>query len=161
MSHRLVCYGLFVAWAAHDVEEVLTATWWSARTTPRLLAEGWPPAVVNSIGTTTPRFAVAAAVVGIAVLAAAVRGARTGGRSLFFQAAVLVFGWHGVVHVGQALLVRGYVPGLVTAILLVIPYAFVTRRHFHRPPVPTRTIIVVAVAAIVLTALAQALSRTL
>ncbi|GAA1592506.1 hypothetical protein [Actinoplanes couchii] len=46
MSHRLICSGLFVSWALHDLEEVLTASWWSARTTPRLLAEGWPPGLV-------------------------------------------------------------------------------------------------------------------
>lgn len=161
MSRRLVCSGLFVAWAVHDVEEVLTASAWSARTVPRLLAEGWPPALVDGIGTTTPRFAVAAALVGVAVLAAAVQGARTDGQSAFFRAAVLVFGWHGVVHIGQALLVRGYIPGLVTAVVLVVPYAILTWRHLRPDPVPTRTVAVVAVAAVLLTAAAQVVSRAL
>ncbi|MFC4064836.1 HXXEE domain-containing protein [Actinoplanes subglobosus] len=161
MSRRLVCSGLFVAWAVHDVEEVLTASAWSARTVPRLLAEGWPPALVDGIGTTTPRFALAAVVVGVAVLAAAVQGVRTDGHSAFFRAAVLVFGWHGVIHAGQALLVRGYVPGLVTAILLVIPYSILTWRHLRPDLVPTRTVVIVAVAAVALTVAAQTLSRVL
>ncbi|BEL12475.1 hypothetical protein Q0Z83_106660 [Actinoplanes sichuanensis] len=72
-----------------------------------------------------------------------------------------MFGWHGVVHVGQALLVRGYVPGLVTAVVLVVPYAILTRRHLRPAPVPTRTVVVVAVAAVALTVLAQVLSRRL
>ncbi|MEU8663786.1 HXXEE domain-containing protein [Actinoplanes philippinensis] len=159
MSRRLICLGLFLAWAVHDAEEVLTASWWSARVAPRLLAEGWPPAVVS--GTTTPRFAVAAAIVGTAVLAAAIQGARTDGHSTFYRAAVVVFGWHGAVHVGQSLLVRAYVPGLMTAVLLVIPYAIVTRRHLSPDPVPTRTIVAVAIAAIALTVLAQATSHLL
>ncbi|MEV4275481.1 HXXEE domain-containing protein [Actinoplanes xinjiangensis] len=159
MSRRLVCSGLFIVWAAHDVEEVLSASRWSAATVPRLLAEGWPPALVESLGTTTPRFAVAAAVVGIAVLAVTVRGVRTAGRSALFRAAVLVFGWHGAIHIGQALLMRGYIPGLVTATVLVIPYSILTLRYLRPAPIPTRTVALVALAALTLTVLAQALSR--
>ncbi len=118
---RVVCWGLFTAWVVHDTEEVVTATCWSRRTAPRLQAEGWPGWLVDSATTTTGRFAVAAAVVGVVVLVVAWRGARTGGRSPMFQAAVLVFGWHGLVHMGQAVLLRGYVPGLVGAVLVVIP----------------------------------------
>lgn len=98
---RVVCWGLFIAWAVHDTEEVFTATWWSRRTLPRLRSDGWPSWVVDSATTTTARFAVAAAVVGVAVLLVARHGAQTRGRSPIFQAAVLVFGWHGLVHAGR------------------------------------------------------------
>jgi hypothetical protein len=159
MSRPLVCSGLFVAWAVHDVEEALSVSRWSAATVPRLLAQGWPPALVESLGTTTPRFAVAAAVVGIAVLAATVRVVLTAGHSTFFRAAVLVFGWHGLIRIGQSLLVRGYVQGLVTATVLVIPYSIITLRHLRPAPIPASTVAVVALAALTLTALAQALSH--
>jgi hypothetical protein len=150
VSRRLLCLGLFAAWALHDAEEVLTASWWSARVDldPRLES-------------TTPQFALAAAVVGVAVLAAAVRGARTGGRSVFFRAALLVFGWHGVVHIGQALLLRDYVPGLVTAVVLVIPYSIWAWRRLHADPVPGKIIAGTAAAAVVLTAAAQGLAKLL
>ncbi|MBW6438477.1 HXXEE domain-containing protein [Actinoplanes hulinensis] len=161
MSRRTVCLGLFAVWAVHDVEEVLTATWWSGRTTPRLLADGWPSALVESIGSTTPRFALAAAVVGVVVLSAAIRGARTGGRSPFFRAALLVFGWHGAVHIGQAIALRDYVPGLVTAVTLVIPYSIWAWRRLPPALLPGRIIAVVAFAAIAVTAAAQALARLL
>ncbi|MDI6101472.1 HXXEE domain-containing protein [Actinoplanes sp. NEAU-A12] len=161
MSRRLFCFGLFVAWAVHDVEEVATASWWSARTTPRLLADGWPPGLVEVVGSTTPRFALAAALVGVAVLSAALSGVRSDGHAAFFRAAVLVFGWHGLVHVAQAVLLRDYVPGLVTALLLVIPYAFWHGRRLRPDPVPGKTIAVVAGFAVALTAAAQAVARLL
>ncbi|GIF39827.1 HXXEE domain-containing protein [Actinoplanes xinjiangensis] len=136
MSRPLVCSGLFVAWAVHNVEEALSASRWSAATVPRLLAQGWPPALVESLGTTTPRFAVAATVLGIAVLAATVRGVLTAGHSTFSRTAVLVFGWHGLIDIGQSLLVRGYVQGLVTATVLVIPYSILTSATYAPPPSP-------------------------
>lgn len=159
---RVVCWGLFIAWAVHDTEEVFTATWWSRRTLPRLRSDGWPSWVVDSATTTTARFAVAAAVVGVAVLLVARHGAQTRGRSPIFQAAVLVFGWHGLVHAGQAVLIGDYVPGLVSAVLIVVPYAVWAWRvcgrtvEARRPSVAV--VVGVAVAAIALTFAAQSLS---
>jgi len=154
---RAVGWGLFVAWAVHDTEEVLTATWWSRRTLPRLRAEGWPDRLVERLATTTPQFAVAAAVVGVAVLLAAWHGARTNGRSPLFQAAVLVFGWHGVVHVAQAVLVRGYVPGLAGAVFVVVPYAVWAWRTTPAPRPGGWVVAGTAAAAIGLTVAGQAL----
>ena len=164
-DNRVAGWGLFAAWAVHDTEEVLTATWWSRQTTPRLRAEGWPNWLVDGATTTTARFAVAAAVVGVAVLLVAWRGAQTGGRSPVFQAAVLVFGWHGLVHAGQAVLLRGYVPGLVGAVLVVVPYAVWAWRACGRTAEARRpsTVLIVGVvaAAIALTFAAQSLSELL
>jgi Protein of unknown function with HXXEE motif len=162
---RLVCWGLFTAWVVHDTEEVLTATWWSRQTTTKLRAEGLPGWLVDSVTTTTARFAVAAAVVGVAVLLVTRHGLHTAGRSPVFQAAVLVFGWHGLVHVGQAAILRGYVPGLVNAVLVVVPYAVWAWRaagrtaEAHRPSIAV--VIGVAVVAIALTFATQSLSGLL
>jgi hypothetical protein len=162
---RAISWGLFAAWAVHDAEEVLTATSWSRQTTARLRAEDWPSWIVDSATVSTTQFALAAAIVGVAVLLLARHGARSGARSGVFQAGVLVFGWHGLVHVGQAVLLRGYVPGLVGAVLVVIPYSVWAWRATgaipgrHRPSVAV--VAGVAVAAIVLTVIAQALSRLL
>lgn len=161
MDRRLICWGLFVTWAVHDTEEVLAASPWSAGTVPRLRAEGWPSRLTDAIGSSTPQFALAAALVGIAVLAATIQGVRTGGESAFFRASVLIYGWHGVVHAGQAVIVRGYVPGLVTAVLLVVPYTIVARRRLPSGPVPGRTVAVVAVAVVALVVAAQTLGRVL
>jgi hypothetical protein len=160
-----VSWGLFVVWLVHDTEEVLTATWWSERATARLRADGWPTWFVENVAVSTSQFAVAAAVVGVAVLLLARLGARTGARSPVFQAGVLVFGWHGAVHIGQAVVLRDYVPGLVGAVLLVVPYAVWAWRTTGRmEPVrrpPARVVVAVAAAALALTVAAQALAGLL
>jgi hypothetical protein len=65
-------------------------------------------------------------------------GARTGGRSAVFQAALAGFGVHGVVHLAQAALFRGYTPGVVTAPIVVIPYSVWAWRRLRRAGVPAR-----------------------
>jgi hypothetical protein len=67
---------------------------------------------------------IAIGTVGLIIAAAAVAGLSTGGRSAFFQLALLAFGVHSVVHVLQSLVVRGYAPGVVTAVLVVAPYSW-------------------------------------
>src|SRR5690606_19449438 len=118
-----LCWGLFGAWAVHDLEEVFSADLWSRHVLGRLRAEGWPGWLVDTLTTSSTQFALAAVVVGVAVVAVARHGARGGGRPPLFRAAVLVFGWHGVVHIAQAVVLGGYVPGVITSAVLVIPYA--------------------------------------
>ena len=162
---RVLCWGLFAAWAVHDTEEVLTATWWSRNSMPRLRAEGWPGWLVDSLATSTLNFAVAVVVVGAAVLLVSWRGAHAGADSPIFRATVLVFGWHGLVHVGQAVVLRGYVPGLVTAVLVVIPYGIwawrVTGRIASASRPSAGLIAGVAVVAVGLAFAGQSLARLL
>jgi uncharacterized protein with HXXEE motif len=135
-------WGLFAAWAVPDTEEVPTASWWSRHTLPRLRAQGWPGWLLDSLTSSTAEFAVAVVFVGAAVLLVSWRGVRTGGRSAV-QATVLVFGWHGLLHIGQAVLFRGYVPGLVVGAA--------------RPPV--RIVVAVALAAIAVALAGQIAGR--
>lgn len=67
---------------------------------------------------------VAIALVGILVALAAWDGARTGGASPFFQLVLAGFGLHALIHVGQSALLRGYTPGVVTAVLVVAPFGW-------------------------------------
>jgi hypothetical protein len=60
---------------------------------------------------------------GVLVAAVAVAGVRSGGRSLFYQAALVGFGWHAAGHVAAALALRGYTPGLVTSPLVAGPFS--------------------------------------
>ena len=45
-----------------------------------------------------------------------------------WSAAFMVFSLHLIVHIGQAIVVRGYVPGLVTSVLL-LPFAFLVMQR--------------------------------
>jgi hypothetical protein len=113
-----------VAFVLHDLEEVLAATWWT-RHGPQLLTRAHPclpPAVVRATTrTSTPQMAVATSVVGLGV--AAVSGAALAGRrDRPLRAATVVFTAHGITHLGSALSVRGYTPGVATAALVVLPW---------------------------------------
>lgn len=79
---------------------------------------------------------VAVGLVGVLVAAASWSGVRSGGRSRFFQTLLAGFGWHGVVHVASSVLHRGYTPGVVTALLVVIPYSWWAWRRLATAEVP-------------------------
>jgi Protein of unknown function with HXXEE motif len=81
---------------------------------------------------------VAIGLMGILVAVAAVAGARTGGRSGFYQAVLAGFGIHSVFHVGQTIFARGYTPGLVTAQLVVSPFSLWAWHQLDRASVVTQ-----------------------
>jgi hypothetical protein len=111
---RAATLGLFAAWGVHDLEELLTMAPWTRRQARRLpWARPMTQAHVN----------VGIALMGVVVAAGAVAGARSGGRSGFYQAVLAGFGWHAVGHVLSAVALREYTPGLVTAPLLVGPFS--------------------------------------
>jgi hypothetical protein len=124
----------------HDLEEVLTATWWTRNGAGVLTdAHPWlPPALVaTATRTTTPQMAVATSVVGLGVAAVAATAlARRRERPL--RAATAVFAAHGVSHVASAAAVRRYTPGAATAALVVLPWGGwalrLLRASDHRDP---------------------------
>lgn len=109
--------GLFIAWCVHDAEELVA------------FRPAKPGSVVDRFaGAGFSSMAVAIGIVGVVMAVAAYLGVRTGGRSLLFQIGALGFGVHGAVHIAEAILTRGYVPGVVTAVVVVVPYGVVTVR---------------------------------
>ncbi|MBP2338449.1 hypothetical protein JOF41_004627 [Saccharothrix coeruleofusca] len=126
MVSKKVTWGLLVAWLAHDAEELATTSWWTRRQA--------------GVPTVTPaRSAVAIGVVGAVMAAAAADGARTGGRSRFFQAALTGFGLHSITHVAGSVVFRGYTPGVLTAPTVVAPFALWARRRLRRAGVAAPT----------------------
>jgi uncharacterized protein with HXXEE motif len=121
----LATWGLFVAWLVHDLEELFTMPHWGRRNAVRLrrMYPRVPERVWSALDASRVQVAVAVGLVGLVVLGAAVDGARTGGRSAYFQVALLAFGLHAIVHLGQSALARGYTPGVVTAVLVVAPFS--------------------------------------
>ena len=135
---KAVTWGLFGAWLVHDIEELVTMPVWTRRATARL-AERYPkvPRRVLSALTVSPRQAqVAIGVVGVVVAAAAADGARTGGRSEFYQGTLAGFGVHAVGHVAGSVALRRYTPGVITAPTLVAPFALWAVRELRRAGVP-------------------------
>ncbi|MCX5229006.1 HXXEE domain-containing protein [Streptomyces sp. NPDC006553] len=134
-SNSLASYGLFLAWAVHDAEELALGPRWLRENLPMLRERfpGVPEAVWKAAESVDEReFALAVGVMATVVGAAAVAGARTGGRSAFYQGALNGFGLHGLVHLAQAAAVRGVTPGSVTSPLVVIPFTLWARGRLRR-----------------------------
>lgn len=106
----LVGYGLFLAWAVHDAEELAFGPRWLRENLPLLRERfpGVPETVWKAAESVDEReFALAVGVMATIVGAAAAAGVRSGGRSAFYQGALNGFGLHGLVHLAQAAAVRG------------------------------------------------------
>ncbi|RDG36698.1 HXXEE domain-containing protein [Streptomyces corynorhini] len=127
-------WGLLAAFAVHDLEELATLPGWAAAQVDRL-RESHPrvPESVWSAMTVTPGHAATAiGLMGLVVGAASADGARTGGRSPFFQTVLAGFGLHAVSHVAQSAGLGRYTPGVVTAPLVVAPFSLWAWRELRR-----------------------------
>lgn len=129
-----VTWGLLGAWTLHDLEELVMIPGWSRRARPRLeRVLPWVPSRVWDSLDVSPRHnATAIGLVGLIVAAAAADGARTNGRSGFYQTTLLAFGAHSLAHIGHAVATRGYTPGVVTAPLVVAPFSLWAWRRLRR-----------------------------
>lgn len=110
-------WGLLAAFVVHDLEELATMPACNAQMLSRLRARfpDVPERVWARMRIDGPHAATAIGLMGGLVGAAAAQGARTGGRSAFYQTVLAGFGLHGVVHIGQTALAGRYTPGVVTA----------------------------------------------
>jgi hypothetical protein len=151
-----VAWGLLVAWAVHDAEELLTTPTWVARARPRLERRlpAVPPAVWDLLSPGRAHAALAIGLVGTVVAAAAADGARTGGRSAFFQAVLDGFGAHAAGHLASAAVTGGYTPGLATAPTVVVPFAWWARRRLRAAGVPRAAVPTAALALVPVTIVA-------
>jgi hypothetical protein len=125
-----------VAFAIHEAEEVIGVRWFSVeartRLSTRLAQVGAPHAFARSVGELSPphmAVAVTTVAAGVAAATLAAVGARKDLRP--WQSAFTVFAWHAGTHLGQAVILRAYVPGSVTAIAVVAPYSAVAIRHLR------------------------------
>jgi Protein of unknown function with HXXEE motif len=135
---RRVLWLLPLAFIVHDGEEILTIPGWIARNRSVLdrIANTDPLArrVVENLATTTS--AVTGAVLaelGVILLVTFVARRRPHrGLAMYAYAAILgVFVLHSLTHVGSAIMLRSYTPGVISAILVVPPASiFVYRRLF-------------------------------
>jgi Protein of unknown function with HXXEE motif len=118
-------WGMFVAFVVHDGEEWLTMPGWGSRNVDRLrrLYPRVPPRFWRRLDLPAVHVRAGITVMGLVFLLAAALGARTDARSIVYQVILIGFGVHGLGHLGQALLARGYAPGLITSVLVVLPFS--------------------------------------
>ncbi|WP_054950845.1 HXXEE domain-containing protein [Numidum massiliense] len=117
-----------VVFMFHDFEEILTAEKWTKRNQTYVLEKISPRMrkfLSSSFQMTTLQFATDVFWVFCGVTLATVLAAVFSAYYLFLPF-VVFFGLHAFTHLGQALYLRRYTPGVVTSVLIVFPYALYT-----------------------------------
>ena len=154
MAHSRVpaaaTWGLLVAWAVHDAEELATTRGWADRARPRLedRLPRVPPAVWDRLAAAEERMTVAVALMGVLVAAGAWDGVRTGGQGRYYGAALTAFGAHAFGHLAASAVTGGYTPGVVTAPTVVLPFWWWARRALRRAGVPPPPVTPAALALV-------------
>ena len=127
-SIRQVLWVLPLAFVIHDGEEILTMPGWIEQNRPLLdrIADTGALArrVVENLASTTG--AVTAAVLAelavILVVTFLAQRRPHSGPTMYAYAAILGgFFFHSLTHVGSAIILRSYTPGVISAILLIPP----------------------------------------
>lgn len=120
-ARRYLIWTLFVIFVIHGVETIQTIGGWFAAHANKLQLAKRALAVP-----TVPELALALALEAIVVALACFAGARQADRSpgmtLYLAMVGVVFGT-AIVDIGQAIFVRGYAPGLVSAVVLLLPFS--------------------------------------
>jgi hypothetical protein len=128
-----------VAFVIHDAEEVLVFESWLRGHAPAL-----PPIVRDLFGgVTTRQFATAVVVLALGYAIASALGVRSlssGRRPWPYLVATGAFIGNAITHVLQSALFVGYTPGVVTAILVSLPYGWFAGRMLVREGVVTRLV---------------------
>ena len=138
MSSALATGGLFFAWLAHDIEELLTMSGDANRMLRK--APGWLPIPqeVRDRGVTQAQVNLAILMMGALFATASIDGYRTGGRSRLYQTLLEGLGLHTFSHLASAVVRRGYSSGVVTAPVTALPFWLWARRSLKRNGVDYR-----------------------
>lgn len=121
---NLVIWAFPLIFFLHDLEEILTMERFSRRYRDRFPKWMRPLATI-----TTAQFTIAVAIFFVLTLLAAFLATRHPADFTFFSLLLAIFLIHVITHVVQPLIFRAYTPGVITAILLVLPYSLY---GFHR-----------------------------
>ena len=133
------------AFVIHDAEEVATIGPWL-----KLHRSQLPEPVQSLMNITTREFAIAVVVLALGFTLAAAHGAKSAHHkrlSIPFLLIAGAFVANGLTHVLQAAAVRGYAPGIVTAVFLVLPYGVGLERSLVTSHLATRRTCLLALAA--------------
>jgi len=124
LSLNLVIWAFPVAFLLHDLEEIFTMERFS-----RENRERFPKFLRNIAAITTRQFTLAVGVLLVLTLLASYLATRPQRQMDLFTIGLAIFLVHILGHVAQTVFFRGYTPGLITALLVVLPYSLY---GFHR-----------------------------
>ncbi|MEH7883843.1 HXXEE domain-containing protein [Bacillus sp. JJ1609] len=117
----------------HDFEEIIMLERWVAKnssTVSKVLPARMAERVLKQFSLTTAQMSVAVLIVFLFVSSSTFMASQylKGGPAAsiqFFTVLILVFFIHVFTHIGQSILFRSITPGVITSVLLVLPYSFV------------------------------------
>ncbi|WP_411968133.1 HXXEE domain-containing protein [Haloferax sp. YSSS75] len=151
LSVVVLLWVLPISWVVHDVEEILTIEPWSRRWTRRIDGQtsgfGVQKRLVAVLASTRRQYTLAVGLVGCIVVGATIAGTLdpTGVGLVVYLTILGGYFLHAFVHLGQSALLRGYTPGVVTAVLVVVPSSlFLYWRLFAAGVVDARLVAVTA-----------------
>jgi hypothetical protein len=113
----------------HDLEEILTVQSFMIKRREQVIAilpQRLSQIFLKQFSLTSKQFAIAVGFILIFVLLGTFLGAhsiKNGETPMGFLLLNIVFFVHVFTHIGQAIVIRGYTPGVITAALLVLPYS--------------------------------------
>ncbi|QDQ02938.1 HXXEE domain-containing protein [Lysinibacillus fusiformis] len=117
----------------HDFEEIIMIEKWLTLNRCRLY-ERFPKKIADRIvlqfSMSTAQFAVAVLFIFLFVSSSTIMAIQylNNGVALnlyFFIAVTLVFFIHAFTHIGQSILFRAITPGVITSVIIILPYSFV------------------------------------
>lgn len=114
----------------HDLEEILSVQGFMIKKRDQvisLLPQRLGQIFLKQFSMTSKQFAVAVGFILIFVLLGTFLGAQSmknGETPMWFLVLNIVFFVHVFTHIGQAIVIRWYTPGVITAALLVFPYSW-------------------------------------
>ena len=157
LSYPLITWLLPLSWVVHDIEEITTIGRHSPDSErPTGVLEGRSHVVrrlVESYSVRRFEFTIAVAIVGMFMFGAAVAATVNVGGVGRLVFAVFLGGYflHAFVHVGQSILARGYTPGVVTAVVVVVPSSvYLYHRLFESNLVNAQTAVWTAAVGLLL-----------
>ena len=124
LSLNLVIWAFPLAFLIHDFEEIVTTERFS-----RENRERFPKFLRNIATITTRQLTLAVGVLLVLTLLASYLATRPQRQMDLFTLVLAIFLVHILGHVAQTVFFRGYTPGLITALLVVLPYSLY---GFHR-----------------------------
>ena len=119
-----------IVFLIHDVEEILVMPRWIRINQARLAGRNWSyRLLMRTACVSRPKFVVAVAFIFalvVTVTLMSISSLHQGGHLDMFTVAVTMLLINAFTHISYSLIVRGYTPGVATAVFVLLPYCSYT-----------------------------------
>jgi Protein of unknown function with HXXEE motif len=130
ISLSVLVWALPLVFLIHDGEEILAMSRWIRANRARLEQRNWiHKLLTRAADIPRPKFIVAVAfifAIVVTVTLVSIPLLRQGRHLDMFTVAVTMLLLNAFTHIGYSLIVRGYTPGVATAVLVLLPYCYYT-----------------------------------